>query len=156
MPTSATLALTLRDATTADIPALFALQEESGSVELAAIKRRSREAFDEHWRHTVLASPETTKKIIELAGELVGYVVAWCHDEQREVGYWIARAHFGRGIATQALQRFVKEYETQRPLHAVIAAHNYGSMKVAARVGFVRTHLLVEPDGIEVTMWRLD
>ncbi|MGB8382359.1 MAG: GNAT family N-acetyltransferase [Dermatophilaceae bacterium] len=54
---------------------------------------------------------------------------------QRQVGYWVGREYWGRGVATQALARFVDEVSI-RPLYAHVAADNVGSIRVLDQCGF--------------------
>ena len=72
-----------------------------------------------------------------------------------EVSYWIARRHWGRGIATAPLRRFVAE-QTQRRLHARAAKDNAGSIRVLQRCGFVvcgEGRALAEARGVDVDEW---
>ena len=55
---------------------------------------------------------------------------------EREVTYWIDRAHWGRGIATRALRSLLAELP-MRPLHARAAADNAASIRVLTNCGFV-------------------
>lgn len=65
------------------------------------------------------------------------------------IGYWIGREYWGRGVATQALRLFVAEVP-DRPLHAHVAAHNAGSIRVLQKCGFsFEGQTPVLEDGIE-------
>ncbi|MBP8242640.1 MAG: GNAT family N-acetyltransferase, partial [Thermoflexales bacterium] len=59
------------------------------------------------------------------------------HSGQREVGYWLGREFWGKGIATRALEAFLA-IDTTRPLHAFVVHHNLGSIRVLEKCGFVR------------------
>ena len=54
---------------------------------------------------------------------------------EREVGYWLGREFWGRGIATAALGLFLK-LERTRPLVAYISAGNPASRRVIEKSGF--------------------
>jgi RimJ/RimL family protein N-acetyltransferase len=56
-------------------------------------------------------------------------------EEKREVGYWIDRAFWGRGVATEALSAFLC-LEHIRPLYAGVAKHNVASIRVLQKCGF--------------------
>ncbi|TFI21981.1 N-acetyltransferase [Streptomyces sp. 4R-3d] len=71
-------------------------------------------------------------------GEVAGHVAAYGPADEREVTYWIDRAHWGRGTATAALAALI-EIEGTRPLHARAAADNAGSIRVLEKCGFVIT-----------------
>src|SRR5205823_14409073 len=68
-----------------------------------AFPPRDRGAFMAHWRGKVLPDPRVVKKGVLFDGRLVGDLVSFEQDGEREVGYWIAREYWGRGIATAAL-----------------------------------------------------
>jgi RimJ/RimL family protein N-acetyltransferase len=54
---------------------------------------------------------------------------------EREVTYWIDRAYWGQGIATQALRALLAEVP-ERPLYARAASDNAGSLRVLEKCGF--------------------
>lgn len=58
-------------------------------------------------------------------------------DDEREVSYWIARDRWGEGLASTALEAFLK-VEATRPLTARVAEHNVGSARVLVRSGFAK------------------
>lgn len=88
-------------------------------------------------------------------GELVG--AAGLHFEpahkRAELGYWIARAHWGRGIATEAVRALVEHAFDALALERVFAHHflwNPASGRVLAKAGLRREGLLrghVQKDG---------
>ena len=51
------------------------------------------------------------------------------------IGYWIGRDFWGRGIATAALAAFIAQVK-ERPLHAFVATHNVGSIRVLEKCEF--------------------
>ncbi len=51
-----------------------------------------------------------------------------------EVTYWLGREFWGRGLATQALQRML-HLVVARPLFASAATDNLGSMRVLQKCG---------------------
>ena len=67
-------------------------------------------------------------------GEVAGNIGSWTAEGKREVGYWIDRAFWGRGAATEALSAFLC-LEPIRPLHAGVAKHNVASIRVAEKIG---------------------
>jgi RimJ/RimL family protein N-acetyltransferase len=88
-----------------------------------------------HWREKILADPGVSKKAILVGGQVVGNIVCFERSGQREVGYWIAREHWGKGIATGALRQFLRQVK-ERPLYAVAARHNAASIRVLQKCGF--------------------
>ena len=93
-------------------------------------------------------------------GRVAGYITSWEQEGQRLIAYWVGREHWGRGVATQALAQFTRQV-TARPLHAQVAAHNAGSIRVLEKCGFRRDRVQeatapASDDGIEELIFVLD
>ena len=58
-------------------------------------------------------------------------------EKEAEITYWIDRKFWGQGIATAALQNFLK-IEKIRPIFGRVAFDNYGSQKVLEKSGFIK------------------
>jgi RimJ/RimL family protein N-acetyltransferase len=131
------LGLHLREVTDADVPVFYAQQSDPGARRMVAFAsaKTSREEFAEKWAG-ILANDASTKRTIVVDGEVVGNILAFPHNERTEVGYWIAREHWGKGIATRALAAFL-DVVTTRPLYAAAAKDNAGSLRVLEKCGFV-------------------
>ena len=129
--------VTLREPRDADMPILSLHQRDANAARMAAVPSRDEVAFAAHWAKT-RADPSVTRRVIEADGQVVGNIVSFERDGQREVGYQLGREHWGKGIATQALSAFLA-VETTRPLHAVVATRNAGSMRVLQKCGFTIT-----------------
>lgn len=95
-----------------------------------------RAAFDAHYQR-VRSDPDTTNLAIEEDGVLAGMIASFTVEGDRELTYWIDPVRWGRGIASGAVEMFIRR-ETQRPLFARVAAHNLGSSKVLLRNGFMK------------------
>ena len=145
--------VTLRAVQDADLPLLYAQQADQPSYAMAATTPRDRAAFEAHWAK-IRADPSTTLRAILYDGGLAGHLVSWSHDGEREVGYWVDRALWRRGIATRALRLFL-EVEQARPLVATVAPHNAGSLRVLAATGF-RPAGTVEGAAVELLRLALD
>ena len=124
----------LRNVTDEDLPIFFEHQRDAVALRMAAFSSRERDAFFTHWRTKVLR-PENMNRTIVVAGLVAGYIGSWEQDGKRLVAYWIGREHWGRGIATRALSEFLV-LEQIRPLHAWVAVHNVGSIRVLEKCGF--------------------
>jgi len=124
----------LRDVEADDLPLFFEHQRDPIAVALVAFHSRDRAAFDQHWTK-LLANPSCLKKTILADGQVAGNIGSWSSDGKREIGYWIDRTLWGRGIATQALAAFLR-LEPTRPLHAGVATHNAASIRVLQKCGF--------------------
>jgi RimJ/RimL family protein N-acetyltransferase len=129
--------IVLRDVDDADLDTFFDHWIDDQARRMAAFTpadARDRAAFDARWeRHR--SDPAILLKTIELDGEPVGSISSWGNEGQREVTYWLGRAHWGKGVATRALQSFL-DLEATRPLYAAAAADNTGSLRVLEKCGF--------------------
>jgi RimJ/RimL family protein N-acetyltransferase len=117
-----------------DLPISFAHQMDPEANRLAAFTPRSREEFMAHWAK-IVADESVVKKTILFGGEVAVSIVSFDRDGQREVGYWIDRRYWGKGIATDALAQFLDLVE-DRPLYAHVAVHNAASIRVLEKCGF--------------------
>jgi RimJ/RimL family protein N-acetyltransferase len=120
-----------------DLPILFAHQADEEAARMAALPPRDRPAFEAHWAR-ILADDATIARAVVADGEVAGNIGSWDDDRTRLVGYWIGRAHWGRGIATAALAAFL-DVDRRRPLHALVVPENVGSIRVLEKCGFVRS-----------------
>lgn len=147
----------LRDATHDDLPIFYEHQRDPVASEMAAFASRDLDAFMEHWTTRILRDETGVAKTVLVEGRVAGNVLGFEHDGRREVGYWIGREFWGRGVATRALAVFLAEV-TERPLYAGVAKHNVASVRVLEKNGFVVVDEPVEPgvDGIEELLFRLD
>ena len=119
----------------ADIGSFFEHQRDPDATAMAAFPAREREAHAEHWEK-ILHDPTCVARTILADGAIAGNLGSWNQDGHREVGYWIAKEHWGRGIATEALAQFLR-VERTRPLQAWVAVHNAASARVLEKCGFV-------------------
>ncbi len=147
--------VSLRDVQESDLPLFFEHQREPDANRMAAFPPREWDAFVAHWRTKVLADDSNRKQTIVVDDVVVGNVVSWTQDGLRLVGYWIGQAHWGRGIATAALREYSK-LERVRPLHAFVAAHNAGSIRVLSRCGFRQVERTTSPEGVVELLFCLD
>jgi hypothetical protein len=92
----------LRDVAGGDLPMFFEHQRDPAANRMAGFPPRDRDAFLAHWKK-VLADGNIIKKTILFDGRVAGNVVSFENRGEREVGYWIGREYWGRGVATEAL-----------------------------------------------------
>ena len=124
----------LREVRESDLPIFFEHQLDPQANAMAAFPSRDREAFDAHWAK-IIADDSVILRTILYDGQVAGNIVCFGVSGEREVGYWISREYWGKGIATQALSAFLDVVET-RPLYAHVASHNLGSIRVLEKCGF--------------------
>lgn len=137
----------------ADLAYIFELQSDAASVELAGVKSRDQATFDAHWA-TIRSDPDTTLRMVLDDGVAVGTAMSFERDGYREVGYWIDRSHWGKGIASVALGLLVAELP--RPLSGVLSASNQGSRRVLEKHNFQLRDQWTDDDGVEVLRMILD
>jgi RimJ/RimL family protein N-acetyltransferase len=140
----------LRDVIADDLPTLYAHQQDPEANAMAGFPARDHDAFIAHWVN-ILANDGLIKQTITVEGVIAGNIVAFEHDGRTEVGYWIGREFWGRGIATEALRQFLG-IVTDRPLYAGVVRHNVGSIRVLEKCGFVVLEAPPEDAGDEVSL----
>jgi RimJ/RimL family protein N-acetyltransferase len=124
----------LREVKEDDLPVFFEHQLDPDATRMAAFPPRDRNAFMAHWTR-ILADETVIKKAILFDGDVAGNVVSFVRSGEREVGYWIGKNYWGRGVATQALSEFLDHVEA-RPLYGHVARHNGASIRVLQKCGF--------------------
>lgn len=127
--------IVLRDVTESDLPILFEQQLDPDATEMAAFPAREREAFMAHWAR-IMADDSVMLKTILFEGQVAGNILSFVQSGEREVGYWIGKEYWSKGIATRALAAFLDHVQT-RPLYAHVAKHNIGSRRVLEKCGFI-------------------
>ena len=145
----------LRDVIETDLPIFYEQQLDPESTRMAAFP--GREEWTEFLSHLrkVLGDPTCCMQTIMWNGQVAGNIGSWPQEERRLIAYWIGREYWGRGIATAALAEFL-DHDRARPLHAFVAAHNVGSIRVLEKCGFVRMdHATTDPGGVDEYLYRL-
>ncbi|WP_031082036.1 GNAT family N-acetyltransferase [Streptomyces sp. NRRL WC-3549] len=130
----------LREVRDGDLPLLFAFMSDPAATRMAAFtsaEPANRAMFDAHWQR-IRASDTVVIRTVLADGVVVGTAGVYGPPAEREVTYWIDRAHWGRGLATAAL-RALLESVPERPLLARAAADNAGSVRVLQKCGFTVT-----------------
>ena len=126
----------MREVAQEDLPIFFEHQLDPTATAMAAFPSRDREAFMAHWVR-ILQNETGVLRTIVCNGRVAGNVVSWPSEGKHLVGYWVGREHWGQGVATAALRAFL-EIVDERPLHAFVARHNAGSIRVLEKCGFIR------------------
>jgi RimJ/RimL family protein N-acetyltransferase len=154
--------VTLRPVTDSDFDALFELESDVAGADMIAFLPREpgdREAFTAHWTR-ITSDPSLVTRVIEADGAFAGYAVSFLTDGERQVGYWVVRELWGRGIASAALEALLGEI-TERPLWGSTAWDNLGSQRVLEHAGFVfdrteRSHAPRRSTEIDEKVYRLN
>lgn len=127
----------LREVREADFEVFFEHQQDEGANYMAAFTSpdpSNKEAFFEHWAK-LLTNPNVLNRTIEVDGKVAGSMSCFEMFEQRQVGYWLGREFWGKGIATKALTEFLEQIE-ERPLYGRCVKDNLGSRRVLEKCGF--------------------
>ena len=124
----------LRDVMEEDLPIFFEHQRDPEATQMAAFPARDRPVFMAHWAK-VLRDPTNITQTILCDGQVAGNIASFDQAGEREVGYWIGRQFWGRGVATRALAALLGLAEA-RPLYAHVAKHNIASRRVLEKCGF--------------------
>ena len=133
----------LRPVQPCDLPRMYDMQLDPESNRMAVTIPRTGDAFDSHWAKS-LNDPANTARAILVGEALVGYISCFPMDGQDHVGYWIDRAYWGMGIASQALRLLLQEV-AKRPLVATAATSNGASLRVLQKCGFVVEQVRFSP-----------
>ncbi len=126
--------LLLRDVSEEDFPVFFEHQLDPDACAMAAFAGRDRDAFMAHWTD-ILSDDTVVKRTILFDGHVAGYIVSFVRSDRRQLGYWIGKTFWGKGVATRAVAEFLGLLE-MRPLYAYVAKHNLASLRVLEKCGF--------------------
>jgi RimJ/RimL family protein N-acetyltransferase len=130
----------LREVEASDLDVLFEQQLDPEARLMAAFTAADpadRHAFDARWSR-IRGDDSSLARTIVADGEIAGSILRWRDPALpgAEVTYWLGREHWGRGIATAALERFL-ELAPERPIFGRCAADNVASRRVLEKNGFV-------------------
>ena len=129
--------MTMREIELSDLEAFYEHQLDPEAIRMAAFvceDPKDKVAFNAHW-DKILSSSQITKRTIVADGQIAGHISCYPQGENLEVTYWLGREFWGRGLATQALNRMLR-LVAERPIFARAAADNIGSIKVLQKCGF--------------------
>lgn len=126
--------LHLREVSEGDLPIFFEQQLDPQATQMAAFPSRDKKDFMAHWAK-ILSDPSVQARAIVVDGRVAGHVLSFELLGEREVGYWLGKEYWGRGVATRALAEFLEQLLI-RPLYAHVAKHNLASLKVLQKCGF--------------------
>lgn len=124
----------LREVREADIETFYLQQADPESAAMAAFTSRDQATSYARWRE-IMANETIVARAIVVGDQVAGHVVSWEENGHRELGYWVGREFWGRGVATAAV-RALLQIVTERPLEAWTAPRNVGSQRVLEKNGF--------------------
>ena len=124
----------LRPVIASDLPILFAQQLEPEAVAMSTYPSKDKGEFMRHWEG-ILKNKSIIARTIIYKERIAGHIICWKEKYEQQVGYWIGKQFWGRGIATSALREFLVEVKI-RPVYAHVANHNLASKCVLEKNGF--------------------
>jgi RimJ/RimL family protein N-acetyltransferase len=119
-----------------DLDTIYQQVTDPESIRMAAFTaedQTDRRAFLNRMTR-VRADTSATNRVIDVDGAIAGTIASFRIDNQLEVTYWVDRTHWGKGIASAALQILLAE-TAERPLYARAASDNVGSLRVLEKLG---------------------
>lgn len=116
------------------MPRLCEFNLDPDSNRLAMTIPRGADAFAAHWKR-VLADPHVVAKAILVENELAGSISCFQHEGIDNVGYWLGKDFWGKGVASKALELLLREFQP-RPVYARAATTNRASLRVLQKCGF--------------------
>ena len=149
----------LRNVQESDLSIFFEQQRDPLANQMAAFPARDKDAFMAHWAK-IMKDETIILQTILFKGQVAGNLVSFELSGQREVGYWLGREFWGKGIATRALSEFLKQVK-ERPLYAHVARHNIASLRVLEKYGFTiqgeeKNFAVIQGEPVEGLILKLD
>lgn len=129
--------ITLREVESSDLETFYGHQLDPEAIRMAAFvckDPKDKVAFAAHWGQ-ILNSSQITKRTIVAEGQVTGYISCYPDGKNMEVTYWLGKKFWGRGLATQALDRML-HLVVDRPIFARAAMDNIGSIRALQKCGF--------------------
>src|SRR3954452_8445912 len=99
--------IVLREIAESDLSVFFENERDPEGRYMAAFTPKDpddRAAFDAHWAR-ILADETTTNRTIVVDGRVAGSIASFEWQGKPEIGYWLGKEYWGKGIATQALRQ---------------------------------------------------
>jgi RimJ/RimL family protein N-acetyltransferase len=131
-----THAVLLREVQDSDLPIFYEQQLNPEATQMADFPARDREAFMAHWAK-IRRDKNNFMRTILYNGQVAGNILSWPQEDKQEVGYWLGKEFWGKGIATLALAQLLNIIST-RPLYAYVARRNLASRRVLEKCDFTQ------------------
>jgi RimJ/RimL family protein N-acetyltransferase len=99
--------ITLRNVNQDDLPIFYEQQLDMEATQMAAFPSREKDAFMTHWATKVLANETGMVKTILFEDQVAGNILSYEMEGHREIGYWLGRGFWSKGIASESLKQFL-------------------------------------------------
>ena len=99
------------------------------------------------------------KLLVKGTGELIGFcgVGFWRDEPDPEIGWWLARRHWGRGLATEAAQAALRDAFDRVRLERIISIarpENAASIRIMEKLG-LKLECEFEDDGVRLVRYSM-
>jgi len=99
------------------------------------------------------------KLVVKEAGEMIGFcgVGFWRNETDPEIGWWLARRHWGRGLATEAARAALRDALERAGLERIISVampQNVASIRIMEKLGF-RLECEFENEGVRLVRYAI-
>ncbi len=131
--------ISLRKSVPADLEVFFTNQADDEANHMAAFTSenpKDKAAYIAKWTR-LMSVDSVHMQTILLNNAAIGCVVKFVMGGDADVTYALDKAHWGKGIVSEALRQFLT-LEKTRPLYGRVAFDNLGSQKVLERNGFIK------------------
>jgi RimJ/RimL family protein N-acetyltransferase len=128
--------ITIREVESSDLETFYEHQLDPEANRMAAFVSkdpRDKVAFHALWDKILNSSQNTTRTIVA-EGQVAGHIACYPDGGNLEVTYWLGREFWGRGLATEALNRMLR-LVVDRPIFARAATDNIASIRVLQKSG---------------------
>jgi ribosomal-protein-alanine N-acetyltransferase len=91
------------------------------------------------WIKSTSSDPSRNPFAVELDGRIVACVSYWPYEARGvEVGYWVGKDFWGKGICTKALKLLLESerFPVEADVFAKVMSRNIGSQRVLEKCGF--------------------
>lgn len=100
------------------------------------------------------------KLVAKPAGEMIGFCGAgvWRDAEDPEIGWWLARGYWGRGLATEAARAALRDAFERARLPRIISVarpENKASIRIMEKLGLKLEYEFVS-DGVSLVRYAID
>lgn len=154
--------ISLRPSIESDLDLFFHNQADEEANFMAAFTSKDpydKKSYIEKWTKLLKVESVHMQSIL-LDDVVVGCVVKFVMEGDADITYALRKAHWGKGITTEAVKLFL-EIEETRPLFGRVANDNYGSQRILEKSGFKKIGTNTEfanarDTEIEEFIFRLD
>src|SRR4029078_4051639 len=98
-----------REVAQKNLPIFFEHQLDADATRMAGFPSRDRDAFMAHWTRIMRneTNPPGVLNTILTDHTVAGNIVYWEAAGEPNIGYWLGKTHWGKGIASAAVAQFL-------------------------------------------------